>query len=114
MKPRIFERGDIVKLGFDPALGVEQQGYRPAMVLTPSSINRLGMLGVCPITQGGAHGRNIGMAVSLMGTGLQTAGVVLVQQFRMIDPKARSVMFLEKAPDDLTEEVRARVAAMLE
>jgi mRNA interferase ChpB len=114
MKGKVFERGDIVRMGFDPAKGMEQQGTRPAFVVTPYEINRLGMLGVCPITQGGMHSRNIGMAVSLMGAGLETAGVVLVQQFRMIDPKARACAFIESAPEDITEEVRARVAALVD
>ena len=44
--------------------------------------------------------------------GLQ--GVVLVHQFRMIDPSQRGLTLIEQAPDDLVEEVRARVAAMLD
>ncbi len=114
MKGKVFERGDIVRMGFDPAKGMEQQVTRPALVVTPYEINRLGLLGVCPITQGGMHSRNIGMAVSLTGAGLDTAGVVLVQQFRMIDPKARACAFIESAPEELTEEVRARVAALVD
>lgn len=58
--------------------------------------------------------QHTGMAVSLMGAGLQTAGIVLVHQFRMIDPTQRRLTLIERAPDDLIEEVRARVAAMLE
>jgi mRNA-degrading endonuclease toxin of MazEF toxin-antitoxin module len=54
------------------------------------------------------------MAVSLTGMGLQTAGIVLVHQFRMIDPTQRKLTLIERAPDELSEEVRARVAAMLE
>lgn len=113
MSRRAWRRGDIVAMSFDPTLGHEQQGHRPAMVLTQEGFNRLGMLGVCPITQGGQAGRNIGMAVSLSGTGLATAGVVLVHQFRMVDPAVRQLKLIEQAPDDLVEEVRARVAALL-
>ena len=84
------------------------------MVLTQAAFNRLGMIGVCPITQGGQIMRNVGMAVSLAGAGLQTTGVVLVQQFRMIDAKPRILKLIEQAPDHVTEEVRARVAALLD
>lgn len=111
---RVFRRGDILALDFDPTLGREQQGTRPALVLTPDAFNKLGLVGVCPITQGGIAARNVGMSVSLTGAGTQTAGVVLVHQFRMIDPTARRARVIEHAPEHITEEVRARVAALLE
>ena len=58
--------------------------------------------------------RHTGMAVSLTGMGLETTGIVLVHQFRMIDPTQRRLALIERAPDYFVEEVRARVAAMLE
>jgi mRNA-degrading endonuclease toxin of MazEF toxin-antitoxin module len=45
---------------------------------------------------------------------MDTQGVVLVQQFRMIDTTQRKARLIERAPDDVVEEVRARVAAMLD
>jgi len=114
MSRRIWQRGDIVVATFDPTLGQEQQGRRPGIVVTHADLNRLGMIGVCPITQGGMGARNAGLSVSLTGTGTQTQGVVLVHQFRMIDPSQRAFALIEQAPDDLVEEVRARVAAMLD
>ncbi len=84
------------------------------MVVTHAYLNRLGMFGVCPITQGGMGARNAGFSVSLMGSGTQTQGVVLVQQFKMIDRSQRGLTLIEQAPADLVEEVRARVAAMLD
>ena len=60
------------------------------------------------------HARNVGMAVPLMGAGTQTGGVIWVQQFCMIDAVARAARYLERAPDDNTEEVRARAAALLD
>lgn len=99
---------------FDPTLGQEQRGRRPAMVVTHADLNRLGMVGVCPITQGGMGARNTGLSVNLMGTGTQTQGVVLVHQFRMIDPSQRALALVEQAPADLVEEARARVAALLD
>ncbi len=114
MSRQVWQRGDIVVADFDPTLGHEQQGRRPAIVVTQAALNRLGMIGVCPITQGGPGARHAGMAVNLTGAGLQTAGVVLVHQFRMIDPSQRSLSLIERAPGYLVEEVRARVAAMLD
>ena len=114
MSRRVWQRGDIVVATFDPTLGQKQQGRRPGIVVTHGDLNRLGMIGVCPITQAGMGARNAGFSVSVVGTGTQTQGVVLVHQFRMIDPSQRAFILIEQAPDDLVEEVRARVAAMLD
>ena len=114
MRGRAWQRGDIVSMSFDPTFGHEQQGRRPVMVLTQEAFNKLGMIGVCPITQGAQAMRNVGMAVSLTGAGIATAGVLLVHQFRMIDPKPRDLRLIERAPDFLVEEARARVAALLD
>ena len=83
-------------------------------MVTHADLNRFGMIGVCPVTQGGMGARNAGLSVSLMGSGMQTQGVVLVHQFRMIDPSQCALTLIEQAPDDLVEEVRARVAALLD
>jgi len=109
-----FSRGDIIALPFDPALGSEQQGHRPALVLSPAAFNRLGQALVCSITQGGSHARGSGWVVSLTGTGLQNAGVVLCNQVRSLDWRARQARYLETAPADLVDEVLARVQTLLD
>lgn len=65
MSRQVWRRGDIVVADFDPTLGHEQQGRRPAIVVTQEALNRLGMIGVCPITQGGQSARHAGISVSL-------------------------------------------------
>ena len=50
----VFDRGDVVSVPLDPAMGHEQKGTRPALVLTPKEFNRLGDVLVAPITQGRA------------------------------------------------------------
>ena len=45
------KRGDVVKLTFEPHIGREQGGRRPALVLSTSDYNRrVGLLIACPIT----------------------------------------------------------------
>jgi mRNA interferase MazF len=47
----IPNRGDIVWLNFSPQVGHEQEGLRPALVLSPKFYNqRSGMMLACPIT----------------------------------------------------------------
>jgi mRNA interferase ChpB len=79
----IPDRGDILHLDLDPALGSEQQGQRYVLVLTVSDFNRFGLTRVAPITQGGQFARESGFTVSMMGSGAKTQGVVLCNQVRM-------------------------------
>jgi mRNA interferase MazF len=47
----IPEAGDIVWMHFDPQAGHEQEGPRPALVLSPSMYNgKTGLMLCCPIT----------------------------------------------------------------
>ena len=53
----VFDRGDVVSVPLDPAIGHEQKGTRPALVLTTKDFNKLGDVPVVPITQGGDFSR---------------------------------------------------------
>jgi mRNA interferase MazF len=47
----IPDAGDIVWLHFDPQVGHEQAGHRPAVVISPSSYNgKTGLMLCCPMT----------------------------------------------------------------
>ena len=112
---RLFDRGDVVRVSLNPTVGRELQGeMRPALVLSPRKFNALGTALVAPITQGGNNTRLAGFAVSLMGTGMQTQGVVLVNAVRMLDLEQRRVRKVETAPGALVEEVLARLQTILE
>lgn len=108
------KRGDIIRLEFDPSAGHEQQGTRPALVLSPEAFNRFGMALACPVTRGGAFARGQAWTVPLVGTGLATDGVVLCNQVRTVDWKARRGQFIESVPPDLIADVLARVATLIE
>jgi mRNA interferase ChpB len=107
-------RGDIVRLDFDPSAGHEQQGTRPALILSPQAFNAFGMALACPITRGGAFARGHAWTVQLAGAGLQTEGVVLCNQVRTLDLKVRRAQFIEAAPTAIVDEALARVAALIE
>jgi len=109
-----FDRGDIVVVGLDPTEGGEQQGTRPALVITKKEFNRLGCAMVVPITQGGNHARYAGFATTLSGTGCKTQGVVLINQIRTLDLKARKARKIERAPDVVMQDVMGRLMAILE
>jgi mRNA-degrading endonuclease toxin of MazEF toxin-antitoxin module len=75
---------------------------------------RTGVPVVLPITTGGGFARTAGFAVSLMGTGLQTTGVVRCDQPRALDLKARGAKKLEAVPDAIIDEVLSKVGPLFE
>ena len=107
-------RGDFIWLDFDPRAGHEQQGTRPALVLSPEAFNRFGVALACLVTRGGAFARGQAWTVPLAGTGLAAEGVVLCNQVRTVDWQARRAQFIEAAPPELIADVLARVATLIE
>ena len=68
---------------------------------------------VLPITTGGSFARRRGFAVSLDGAGTRTTGVIRCDQPRVLDLAARNGRRLETVPDQIMDEVLARLAAIL-
>jgi mRNA interferase MazF len=102
-------RGDIVWTDFDPALGHEQMGKHPALVLSPTPFNKkVKLVLVAPIT---SRIRGHGFEVALHHTRLK--GVVLCQQIKVMDFAARGFKFAEKAPVSVLEDALARARVLL-
>lgn len=94
---------------FDPAAGHEQGLKRPALVLSPNSFNRkVGLALAAPIT---SRVRGHGFEVALRGT--RTHGVVLCQQVKTMDYKARGMRYVEDAPDAVVQDALAKVRAII-
>ena len=49
----------------------------------------------------------------LLPPGLQVQGVVLADQIKCLDWKARKVQFVETVPEELIEEVQAKVEPLI-
>ena len=110
-----MERGDIYLVSLDPSAGHEQQGKRPVLVVSPVKFNRLtGVPIVLPITTGGSFARTAGFAVSLMGAGTQTIGVVRCDQPGSLDLRARVAKKLETVPNHIVDEVLSKVSTRFE
>ena len=107
-----FGRGDIVMVNLDPTAGHEQKGTRPALVLSASAFNVLGVALVAPITQGGDFARHAGFASPLSGAGTMTQGVALINQIRMLDLEARLAMRVETVPEHVVDDALARLRAI--
>jgi len=110
----VFDRGDIVSVPLDPAVGHEQKGTRPALVLTTKEFNKLGDVLVAPITQGGDFSRYAGFAVSLTGAGCKTQGAALINKIRMLDLSARKARKIERVPEAVMDDALGRLTALLD
>ncbi|NQZ11725.1 MAG: type II toxin-antitoxin system ChpB family toxin [Algicola sp.] len=111
----VFERGDIVRACLNPVAGNELQGeMRPCLVLSPKAFNKLGLTLIAPISQGGNFARFQGFAVTLIGSGTETQGVILVNGVRSVDLKARRANKIETAPGNIVDEALAILSAILD
>lgn len=108
------KRGEVWLLNLNPIAGKEQQGLRPVLVVSTQAFNQSGLTVVCPITQGGNQARFAGFAVTLMAAGAQTQGVVMCNQPCTVDLLARQSQFIETLPDELIDEVLAKLQAIFE
>ena len=110
-----MNRGDIYLVSLDPTYGHEQQGTRPVLIVSPTAFNRMTRTPVVlPITGGGNFARTAGFAVSLMGAGTTTTGVVRCDQPRALDIGARNGRKLESVPAAIMDEVLARLTPIFE
>lgn len=110
MAGRLPKRGEIWLVDLNPSKGREQAGTRPVLVLSPADET---LTIVLPISQGITIARSLGFAVSLMGSGLATQGVVICNQPRTISLRERSGKKIEVAPAEVMQEVLARIAPLV-
>lgn len=95
------EQGDIITLEFDPQMGHEQKGRRPAIVVSNNTFNNFTKMAmVCPVTN---TNRGFPLHVPL-DERTSTTGVIMCEQVKTLDICARNAEFKEKAPQDIIEE----------
>ncbi|NOY43053.1 MAG: endoribonuclease MazF [Planctomycetes bacterium] len=104
----IPDRGHIIWIDFDPQAGREQAHHRPALVLSPKAYNRKTSLCVlCPMTS-----RIKGYPFEvLVATG--EPSVVLADQVKSLDWKARNAKKKGEVDDDVLAEVIGKLNALL-
>ncbi len=105
------KRGDVVWLTFDPQAGHEQAGRRPAFVVSPEAYNRkTGLFLVCPVT---SRVKGYPFEVPLP-TGIAVSGVVLSDQIKSLDWRARRAEFAAATDEATLDEVIARILPLIE
>jgi len=96
------KQGDIVFVNFNPQKGHEQSGKRPALIVSNNVFNKkTGFVLACPIT---TKDNKFPLHIPLPN-GISTAGFVLTEHIRSIDPKARKTSFIEKAPNSFMDHI---------
>ncbi len=103
-------RGDLVWLEFNPQAGHEQAGHRPALVISPLEYNRkTGLALFCPVT---TQVKEYPFEVR-MPAGSAVQGVVLSDQMKCLDWRARRSRLIERAPAGLVADVLAKAVTLL-
>ncbi len=104
----IPDRGDIIWIDFDPQAGREQARHRPALVLSPKAYNRKTSLCVlCPMTS-----RVKGYPFEVMISG-KDSSVVLADQVKSLDWRARKAKKKSTVDDKVLEEVVGKLSALI-
>ena len=95
-------RGDLIWLSFTPQTGREQAGRRPALVLSPEAYNsKTGLALICPVT---SKAKSYPFEVPI-STSAGVQGVVLADQLRSLDWRARRAEWIEQAQPKVVERV---------
>lgn len=106
----IPRQGDYIHLTFDPQSGHEQQGRRPALVVSNDTFNKhTGLAMVCPLTN---TKRDYPFHVPV-GDGQGVTGYVMVEQVKSLDYRARRASKAGAASREVLDEVLALLEACL-
>lgn len=104
------ERGDVIWIDFDPQARHEQTGRRPALVLSPASYNSAsGLALICPIT---SKTKGYPFEV-IIPDGLRVTGVILADQARNLDWRARKATPITMLPVQITDKVLSKLHTLL-
>ena len=104
------DRGDIVWMSFKPQAGHDQAGHRPALIVSPQGYNVITCLALrCPIT---SQVKGYPFEVTLPASGRVT-GVVLADQLRSLDWKARGAQFECECAEGVVQAVIGKASALL-
>ena len=104
------DRGDVVWITLSPQSGHEQAGRRPALVLSPAAYNgRVGLAVLCPIT---SQIKGYPFEV-LIPEGLAVSGVILADQVKSQDWRARRAEWICTLPPATVAEVLDKLSTLL-
>ena len=102
------DRGHLVWLDFDPQLGREQAGRRPALVLSPGEYNTMGLMICCPVT------RQIkGLPFEVAISGGSAPAVALADHVKSLDWRQRRAEFFRRVEPTEVAQERGKLRALV-
>jgi len=103
-------RGDAVWISLNPQAGHEQAGRRPALILSPAAYNgKAGLAILCPITN-----QIKGYPFEVMiPAGKDVSGVILADQVKSLDWRARRAELICVLPEITVIEVFKKLGTLL-
>ena len=109
MAEYVPDQGDLVWLELDPQSGHEQKGRRPALVLSPASYNqKVGLMLCCPIT---TKAKGYPFEVEILTK--EVTGVVLSDQVKSLDWRARNAHSAGVVSAEVLAEVRSKLLTLV-
>jgi mRNA interferase MazF len=109
-EPYCPEAGDFIWLNFHPQAGREQDGWRPALVLSPVQYNRIARLCVaCPITTKDRLSR---FQVQIPDAS-DVTGWIISDQVKSISWFDRGSQFRGRCPDSAFAETIAKIRTLI-
>lgn len=107
---RVPDRGDVLWIMLSSQAGHEQAGRRPALVLSAASYNgKVGLALLCPIT---SQEKGYPFEVRIP-EGMPVDGVILSDQAKSLDWRARRAEFACRLPDVVVREVLLKLGTLL-
>lgn len=103
------DQGDIVWLSLSPTKGHEQNGRRPALVLTKKEYNKAtGCFLMCPLTT-----KKKGYATEVLCRIGDKEAVILTDQIRCVDFTARKAEYITVISTEILSEVKAKIHTLI-
>ena len=97
-----LERGALIKVSFNPTVGHEQSGNRPALVVSDKVFHAATGFALCmPITS-----KQKSLLFEIEATGKKVTGIALPHSTRMRDLEARDFTVIEMAPKEAVEKAQ--------
>ena len=107
----MVKQGTIIEVNFNPQLGHEQAGYRPAVVVSNEVFNeKTKLVLVCPIT---SNVKSFPLHV-ILDSSTRTKGAILCEHVRALDIYSRGFKVIEQLPKDVLEQVLDIIHSELE
>lgn len=109
-KEYVPDRGDIVRINYNPKARHEQSVGRPAVILSPAIYNKkVGLVLLCPVT---TQIKGYPFEV-LIPDGYSVRGIVLSDQVKSLDWRVRKAEHITKLPDDVINEILGKLSTLL-